>query len=232
MTPFSSVKITAVTPPYLLDAHHCFVLQSMFTCLAFVGLAGYVSFPIQVLLSWNAFAISGIILSWVTLLTQSPYELKQRLRLKEKTRHFLFCVVIFAAIASFVATWLLLTSSRSSKGDHLPGIITLAILTPAFSWFLVHTRFTLQYAHLYYANFLERVEPNVARGLLFPGNGEHPDYLDFAYFSFIIEMTCQVSDVQITRKGLRRLALLHGLISFAFNTTILALVINIVAGIF
>ncbi|MBX9742545.1 MAG: DUF1345 domain-containing protein [Chthoniobacterales bacterium] len=231
MTPFSSVKINTVSSSYFLDAHHCLVIESIFTALAFIGLAGYVSFPVQILLSWDTFAITGIILSWVTLLTQNPYELKRRLRLKERTRHFLFFIVIFAAVASFVATWLLLSSVRSS-GHQLNGIIALAILTPALSWFLVHTRFALQYAHFYYAGFLEKLEPNVSKGLLFPGKGEYPDYLDFAYFSFVIGMTCQVSDVQITRKGLRLLALLHGLISFAFNTTILALVINIVAGIF
>lgn len=232
MLPSSPVKITAVSSSYFLDAHHCLVIESIFTFLAFIGLTGFVSFPVQILLSWDTFAITGIILSWVTLLREHPYELKRRLRLKERTRHFLFCIVIFAAIASFVATWLLLTSAKSSTGHPLHGILALAILTPALSWFFVHTRFALQYAHLYYADFLEKLEPNVAKGLLFPGKEEHPDYLDFAYFSFVIGMTCQVSDVQITRKGLRRLALLHGLISFAFNTTILALVINVVAGIF
>src|SRR3546814_15222897 len=69
------------------------------------------------------------------------------------------------------------------------------------------------------------------RGLIFPG-GDNPDYEDFAYFSFVIGMTCQVSDVNITSRFMRRLALLHGLLSFAFNTAILALSINIISGLF
>ena len=66
-------------------------------------------------------------------------------------------------------------------------------------------------------------------GLIFPGELK-PDYRDFAYFSFIIGMTCQVSDVSVTSRSMRLLALLHGLLSFAFNTVILALSINIISG--
>ncbi len=216
---------------YLLDAHHCFVFQSILTLFVFLGLRGQVSFPVEILLSWDTFALSGIILGWITLITKDPYELKQRLRLKEKTRSFLFGVVLFAATASFLATWLLLTSTKNSPTRHLDGAMILAILTPILSWFLVHTRFALQYAHAYYAGALEATRDHVSGGLIFPGK-EHPDYLDFAYFSFVIGMTCQVSDVQIAKKNLRRLAMLHGLISFAFNTAIIALIVNIVAGIF
>jgi len=73
---------------------------------------------------------------------------------------------------------------------------------------------------------------SIARGLLFPGDEKFPDYWDFVYFSFVIGMTCQVADVGITQRRLRRLVLLHGLLSFFFNTSILALVVNIIAGLF
>ena len=78
-------------------------------------------------------------------------------------------------------------------------------------------------SHLYYA------DPNPTKPYVFPGQNP-PDYSDFAYFSFVIGMTCQVSDVQVTSGELRNLALLHGILSFAFNTVILALTVNIVAG--
>lgn len=224
-------KQASLNKGYLLDAHHCFVFQSILTLLIFMGLRGQVSFPVQVLLSWNVFALSGIVFGWITLTTKDPYEIKQRIRLKETTHTFLFGIVIFAAIASFLATWLLLTSTKNSPTRHLDGTMILAILTPVLSWFLVHTRFALQYAHTYYAGALESTRENVSGGLIFPEKG-HPDYLDFAYFSLVIGMTCQVSDVQISKKNLRRLAMLHGLISFAFNTAIIALIVNIVAGIF
>jgi uncharacterized membrane protein len=93
-----------------------------------------------------------------------------------------------------------------------------------------HTLYSLHYGHVYYGDIDPRAATYLAeKGLEFPGN-EDPDYLDFAYFSFVIGMTCQVSDVQVTSKRMRRLTLLHGVISFAFNTVILALLINTVSA--
>ena len=97
----------------------------------------------------------------------------------------------------------------------------------ALSWFLLHTTFTLHYAHLFYGDAEEATAS--ARGLIFPGESQ-PDYLDFAYFSFVIGMTFQVSDINITSRKIRRMALLHGTISFFFNTIIVALTVSILAG--
>ena len=91
--------------------------------------------------------------------------------------------------------------------------------------------FTLRYAHVFYRSKLEVDVDGSGGGLIFPGKG-NPNYRDFAYFSFIIGMTCQVSDVSVTSHSMRLLALLHGLLSFAFNTVILALSINIISGLF
>lgn len=87
--------------------------------------------------------------------------------------------------------------------------------------------YSLHYAHVYYGDSDENKQTD--EGLEFPGN-QKPDYLDFAYFSFVVGMTCQVSDVQVTSQRMRRLTLLHGIISFGFNTIILALLINTVSG--
>jgi uncharacterized membrane protein len=91
---------------------------------------------------------------------------------------------------------------------------------------MTNVTFAYRYAHEYYAR---DESGTVARGLEFPGEA-HPDYLDFVYFAFVIGMTFQVSDVQITNRTLRRVATMHGLIGFLFNTVILALTVNIVAG--
>jgi uncharacterized membrane protein len=105
----------------------------------------------------------------------------------------------------------------------------LSVLAVIVSWCLLHTVFTFRYAHLFYHN------PNITRldkqrrGVLFPDETP-PDYLDFAYFAFVIGMTCQVSDVQIASRPIRHLALLHGVLSFGFNTVILALSINLISG--
>jgi uncharacterized membrane protein len=107
----------------------------------------------------------------------------------------------------------------------------MAVLAVIESWLLIHTVFTLRYAHVFYRLEQEADVEGSDGGLIFPG-GDNPDYEDFAYFSFVIGMTCQVSDVNITSRFMRRLALLHGLLSFAFNTAILALSINIISGLF
>ena len=105
----------------------------------------------------------------------------------------------------------------------------LTLLTVIFSWMLVHTVYGLRYAHAFYGDSDEPGVNRHAGGLIFPGD-RLPDYFDFVYFSFVIGMTCQVSDVQITSRRLRRITLFHSVLSFGFNTMILALLINTVSG--
>ena len=102
-------------------------------------------------------------------------------------------------------------------------------MTVIFSWTLVHTVYGLRYAHAFYGDNGEPGGHQHAGGLIFPGD-RTPNYFDFAYFSFVIGMTCQVSDVQITSRRMRRIALVHSILSFGFNTMILALLINTVSS--
>ena len=100
-------------------------------------------------------------------------------------------------------------------------------LTLFVSWLMTQVTFGLRYAHEYYATSPGHTE--VDGGLQFPGEGK-PDYLDFLYFSLVLGMTFQVSDVQITSRKLRRLATVQGILSFMFNTVIVALTVNIAAS--
>jgi len=100
----------------------------------------------------------------------------------------------------------------------------MSVATVGLSWLVTHTAFTLRYAHLYY-----RGGPADEGGLEFPGD-DKPDDFDFAYFAFTIGMCFQVSDVAVTDRHIRRTALLHSLMSFAYNTVIIALVLNLVMG--
>jgi uncharacterized membrane protein len=95
------------------------------------------------------------------------------------------------------------------------------------SWLMMQASFALRYAHEYYSRSPGR--PDIDGGLSFPSE-DHPDYMDFMYFALVLGMTFQVSDVQITSRKLRRLAALHGLLSFLFNTIIVALTVNLAAG--
>lgn len=113
-------------------------------------------------------------------------------------------------------------SSQLGKSNWLHEVMFISSVS--FAWIVLHLSFTFRYAHLYYGDENEKYKKH-ARGLDFPDD-EHPDYIDFAYYSFTIGMTFQVSDVTIKTKGLRRLTLVHSLFSFLFNTILVAITIN------
>jgi uncharacterized membrane protein len=135
-------------------------------------------------------------------------------------------------IGSFVATATLFAVFGELRGlaqqDALSAGVhaCIAIATIILAWIFMNCMFTLHYAHEYYRD----ASPQRPRGgLIFPGRNE-PDYWDFLYFSFVIGMTFQVSDIQIEDRGLRRLVLFHGLLAFLFNVLVLSLTINIVSS--
>ncbi len=219
-------------PPHRsLDAHHRFSFACL-VALAVYFLAGaHVVAATRLLLAWNAFALTVVVLAWIVLCTKDPYEVRRGARIQDGSATALFVFVISAASVSLLTVGALLRSAKLLSGVALLGHVAVSVGAVVFSWMLVHTLFALRYAHLYYLNAREKERDHAVGGLIFPGHTA-PDYLDFAYFSFVVGMTCQVSDVQISSPQLRRLALVHGLISFAFNTAILAMFVNIVAGLF
>ena len=121
---------------------------------------------------------------------------------------------------------------KAATGGEPAVYLAMIVVTIILSWSLVHTVFTLHYAHGYYGPSADDDDTDgLVGGLEFPSE-PRPDYWDFMYFSFVIGMTGQVSDVQVSGRMLRRLALIHGIVAFFFNTIILALTINIVASSF
>jgi len=214
---------------YSLDAHHRLFVGCFIATLTFLGLHGRVTFPTQLVVAWDLFVLTILALAWIVISTRDPYEARRNARLQDASATFLFVLVIFAATASLLAVALLLGSAKSLSPTGLAGHIALSVTAVVLSWMLVHTLFALRYAHLYFRDAREVERHAVSGGLIFPGK-ESPNYSDFAYFSFVIGMTCQVSDVQVASSKMRRLALVHGLISFAFNTAILAMFVNIIAG--
>ena len=178
---------------------------------------------------WNAFAFTDLSLAWTTILRARHAQIRETAEQQDLSRAIIFVISIIAACTSLLAVGLLLGPARGLPRSYRTGHIALSILAVIGSWSLLHTVFTFRYAHLFYHT------PNITRsdkrrgGVLFPHESQ-PDYLDFAYFAFVIGMTCQVSDVSITSRPIRRLALLHGVLSFAFNTVILALSVNLISG--
>lgn len=179
------------------------------------------------LFAWDIFSLCLLILTWVTFYTTPHQKIREQARRQDDTRIVIFSLVLLATSISMLAVISILVNHHSSLHDKELEVPT-AIACMLLSWFLVHTIFTNLYAHLYYADHKTMKDVH-AGGLDFPKES-HPDFVDFAYFSFTLGMTFQVSDVEISSKTFRRLALWHGLLSFGYNATIIALTVNIIAG--
>lgn len=183
------------------------------------------------MMAWATFATTFVILSWIVIALYHPSDVKQQAKTEDTQGSVIFLLVLAAAVCSLIGIFLLLKTDPSASSHTSKTQIFLSFGSVFSSWMLIHTLFTLRYAHLFYASLSKNKDVNsTTHGLDFPGD-ELPDYLDFAYFSFVIGMTFQVSDIEITSKRIRRLALLHGCLSFLYNTIILALSINIISGI-
>ncbi len=176
-------------------------------------------------LLWVSFAFSFICVSWTVFFKLPVEEIIKIANKEDGGRLFVLSFTLITSFASMFAVVLLMTSDKVPQYETLSIIIALAGMT--LSWILVHTLFTFHYAHLYYFEGKDDTPDDEA--LDFPG-GSKPDYLDFAYFSFIIGMTFQVSDVQINSRQTRRTALAHSLLAFILNTFVVALTINFIAG--
>jgi len=136
---------------------------------------------------------------------------------------------VVAACAALFAVGFLIRAHKDQPGGHFAVHLLLTLCTVTSSWALLHTVYSLRYAHVFYGDSDDPGVQKHAGGLIFPGD-RPPNYFDFAYFSFVIGMTCQVSDVQITSRRMRRITLVQSVLSFGFNTLILALLINTVSG--
>ena len=132
-------------------------------------------------------------------------------------------LVIAAVAASFVCIAVELPALKAPNHSMLRGVIVTGA-TVALSWTFTHTVFTLHYANVYY-----RPDEDGPGGLAFPGH-RPPDYRDFLYYSFVIGCASQTGDVATVSRAMRHLTMIHGIVSFAFNTAILALTINVGAS--
>ncbi|RTM11315.1 MAG: DUF1345 domain-containing protein [Bradyrhizobiaceae bacterium] len=174
----------------------------------------------RLLFGWDALIAVYLVLVYAMMLCNDHQHIRRAAAMQDDGRFVILLVTATGAFASIAAI-------VSELGTPHRGVLELsiAITTIALSWAAVHTTFALHYAHDYY----RRAMPG---GLQFPSgdNEDHADYWDFVYFSFVIGMTAQVSDVGITDKTIRRTATAHGIASFIYNTALLALTVNIAAS--
>jgi uncharacterized membrane protein len=190
-------------------------------------LPSWLHLPTRILCIWNAGLICFLGLTWWAMVRANPVTMRRIAQQQDEGRIVILGLLTASACISLLAIGFML-NDKGITGKILTLHLGLAVSTIIGSWLLVHTIFALHYAHGYYKNH-QTLQECKAEGLDFPDDLE-PDYWDFLYFSFVIGMTSQVSDVQITSRPMRKLALGHGVLSFFFNTTILAMSINIIAG--
>jgi uncharacterized membrane protein len=191
-----------------------------------VGIAACVLSPgslrlvTRLLTGWDVFAAVYLLLVYAMMLRSEHHRIKRNAVLQDDGRFLILMLTALGAFASIAAIVFELGASHRGTTE-----LALATATIALSWAAVHTAFALHYAHDYYRG-------SKPGGLQFPSGEQkdHADYWDFVYFSFVIGMTAQVSDVGITDKMIRRTATVHGIISFVFNTALLALMVNIAAS--
>lgn len=205
------------------------LLSLVVAVLVWLLLPQWMRLSARILCGWDAGILCFLSLTWLFTVRATPDSMRRYARIEDEGRLAILSIIVTAASASILAIGFLLREQKGLPITVLSLHLLLAIATIVGSWLLVHTIFALQYAHIYYQD--GRTLPECkAEGLDFPNDIE-PDYWDFLYFSFVIGMTSQVSDVQITSRQMRQFALMHGILSFFFNTTILAISINIIAGI-
>jgi uncharacterized membrane protein len=174
----------------------------------------------RMLVGWDIFIALYLLLVLIMMARCGLAHIKRNAILQDDGRFLILLVVAFGAFASIAAIVFELGASHHSVPE-----LTLATVTIALSWAAVHTVFALHYAHEFYRG-------SKPGGLQFPSGDTHEnaDYWDFVYFSFVIGMTAQVSDVGITDKIIRRTATAHGIVSFVYNTALVALMVNIAAS--
>ncbi|KMN36946.1 hypothetical protein VI26_05465 [Chromobacterium sp. LK1] len=177
------------------------------------------------IVAWNVGVLLYLALVGWMMFSGGRQQIRHWAKLEDEGQALVMTLVILAALASLAAIVMELAVVKDLHGWRRGGHILLAILTIFSSWAFIHVMFALHYARSYYASHARGLPP----GLEFPGK-EEPDYGDFLYFACIIGTSGQTADVSYTTSALRKVGTLHCVLSFFFNATVLALMINIAAG--
>ena len=204
------------------------ILSIFVSLIVAILLPHWLSLSTRILCIWNAGMVSFLLATWTLMFQAKAKTMRRNAQSQDGGSLMILSLVTAAACASILAITFILKEAKGQEINIVISHVILAVITIIGSWLLVHTIFTMHYAHEYYQDHQTQCDTK-AGGLNFPNDIE-PDYWDFLYFSFVIGMTSQVSDVEITSRSLRRLSLFHSILSFFFNTAIVAMSINIIAG--
>ena len=203
------------------------LMYGLATACGVVALPLPMGWAFRTLMGWSVGVAVYLALAWWLCCGFDSARTRARAQAQDEPSAILLLVLSLAALACVAAITLLMQQSRTMQGFDKALHIALAVVSLAASWFFIQTIFAFHYARRYYHEEKQH-EPD-GPGLQFPG-GLDPDYFDFLYYAHVVGMTSQVSDVQVTSRDMRRLTLVHSVLSFGFNMLILALGINVVAG--
>ena len=219
-------KRPARRPPYLLRLMHA--RPRLLISIA-IGIAVTLALSLaegrtstRIILGWDAGVALYLLLTCILMTRSTIAGIREHAAQDDEGRVALLVLTVLAALASL---GVIIAELGIGDGDKRTGTqLALATVTIFLSWTFIHIIFALNYAHDYYG------EHGAKRsGLKFPDDAD-PDYWDFVYFSFVVGMTCQVSDVAVASQPIRRTVIAHGVVSFFFNTALLALTVNIAAS--
>lgn len=187
-------------------------------------MSGGLPWAMRLVASWDVLAVTLIGLAWWRIARSDAATTRRHAGSEDPGRTLVWIAVLLSSAFSLFAGSVVLRRARVLSPGQEPALVALSLVAVASAWVLTHTAYTLRYAHLYY-----RDDGDGVGGLEYPGK-QPPTDVDFAYFAFTVGMCFQVSDVTITSRLIRRDVLMHAVISFAYNTAILALALNLAFG--
>jgi uncharacterized membrane protein len=213
------------SPIVIMIRKHLSVVLAVIVAIAVFGLLTSRQFNAgNFLVSWNCSAGVYIAFTWYRMLRSNVHRIRQRSADMDFSDVLVLFLSIAAALASIAGIGIELSGIKDASPEVALARAGAAFLTILISWVFLHTLFTTHYAHHFYAD--DSGKPPIR----FPDDIKEPNYWDFLYFTFTIGVASQTADVAIGTTLMRKLALLHSVLSFLFNTTILALAINVGAS--
>ena len=203
------------------------LIFGLLTGLASLALPLPVSWQLRSLLGWCVGVTVYLLLAWWLCIRFDARRTRERAQAQDEPSIVIFLLLLLATLACVMAIALLMQDVKDAPRNQRIFQIALFMVALGTTWLFIQAMFAFHYAHRYYQE--EQRNETSGAGLQFPDKAA-PDYFDFLYFSHVVGMTSQVSDVQVTSREMRQITLAHSLLSFAFNIVILALSINVIAG--
>ena len=189
----------------------------------------FIATALKPALAWDLTTIAYLIPTVAIIRDPDPARMRQRAKTFDIGLWEIISIVTLAGAFSLFAVAGVLERAKQLQDADRALHLCIGVLTVILSWLMLHTIYAVHYAHIFYDPRERKDGGKVLGGLEFP-NAKDPDYSDFVYFSLVVGMTCQVSDVQVTARHMRHLVTGQSVIAFFYNTVIVALAVNIAAG--